>query len=113
MNEKTYNGWTNYETWAVNLWLENSQGSYDYWCEQAQECYDRTHGDAHDRLGDATTALAGMLKDQHDEMADELGLLDSEKLGVFSDLITSSLSGVDWYEIASHMLADVDVSEAA
>ena len=24
MTTKTYNGWTNYETWAVALWLDNS-----------------------------------------------------------------------------------------
>ena len=24
-----YNGWSNYETWCVNLWLDNKQGSYD------------------------------------------------------------------------------------
>ena len=23
MNEQTYNGWTNYETWNVNLWITN------------------------------------------------------------------------------------------
>lgn len=22
MTDTTYNGWTNYETWAVNLWLD-------------------------------------------------------------------------------------------
>lgn len=25
----TYNGWTNYETWNVALWLDNDQESYD------------------------------------------------------------------------------------
>lgn len=24
-NDKTYNGWTNYETWLVNLWIQNDQ----------------------------------------------------------------------------------------
>ncbi len=23
-----YNGWTNYETWNVNLWIDNEYGSY-------------------------------------------------------------------------------------
>ena len=26
---KKYNGWSNYETWAVNLWLDNDQYSYN------------------------------------------------------------------------------------
>ena len=40
MEEKRYNGWTNYETWAVNLWIDNDQGSYTYWREQACSHYD-------------------------------------------------------------------------
>ena len=27
--EKGYNGWTNYETWNVALWIQNDQGLYD------------------------------------------------------------------------------------
>ncbi len=24
----SYNGWSNYETWNVSLWLNNDEGSY-------------------------------------------------------------------------------------
>lgn len=27
MNRNEYNGWTNYETWACALWLDNDEGS--------------------------------------------------------------------------------------
>ncbi len=36
-DDKTYNGWSTYETWAVALWLDNERSSYDYWREQARE----------------------------------------------------------------------------
>lgn len=29
MTDTTYNGWTNRETWNVNLWLSNSQPRYE------------------------------------------------------------------------------------
>jgi len=29
MSEKKYNGWTNRETWLVNLWLTNDQNIYN------------------------------------------------------------------------------------
>lgn len=28
MTNETYNGWTNYETWNVALWIENDFGFY-------------------------------------------------------------------------------------
>ena len=35
----SYNGWTNYETWVVNLWIDNEQGSQDFIRETAKEIY--------------------------------------------------------------------------
>src|SRR4051794_18704009 len=31
-----YNGWANYETWCVHLWLTNEEESYRYWREEAR-----------------------------------------------------------------------------
>lgn len=28
LTDQTYNGWTNYETWNVALWIGNDQGLY-------------------------------------------------------------------------------------
>lgn len=36
MNHNEYNGWTNYETWAVNLWIDNDGGT-ERWTERASE----------------------------------------------------------------------------
>lgn len=30
MTEKNYNGWANYETWLVKLWIDNEEGSSSY-----------------------------------------------------------------------------------
>ena len=29
LTDQTYNGWTNYETWNVALWIQNDPGFYD------------------------------------------------------------------------------------
>jgi hypothetical protein len=28
MTSNTYNGWTNWATWNVNLWIDNEEGTY-------------------------------------------------------------------------------------
>ena len=36
LTDTTYNGWTNYETWNVALWINNEEGLYEF----ARECGD-------------------------------------------------------------------------
>ena len=38
MTDTTYNGWHNYETWNVHLWLTNEEATYRYWRALAQLC---------------------------------------------------------------------------
>jgi hypothetical protein len=33
----TYNGWPNYETWNVMLWLNNDEGTYRYYVDVIQK----------------------------------------------------------------------------
>jgi hypothetical protein len=110
MAEK-YNGWTNYETWNVKLWMDNDQGSYAYYGELAQEVYDASKADGNP--GDASYALAERIKDEYESaMAD---LLDSAKASstVWADLLGAALSEVNWHEIAEHLIEDVDKEETA
>ena len=41
MTHKDYNGWTNYETWNVKLWMDNDESTYHYWQEQTDELWKR------------------------------------------------------------------------
>jgi hypothetical protein len=101
MSDTTYNGWTNYETWCVNLWIDNEQGTQEEWAENARECLK----DADFDKDAALSNLADMLKDT---IEDNAPILD----GVFSDLLRAALGSVDWREIAQNMLSDIEVYSA-
>lgn len=104
-SEKAYNGWTNYETWNVALWLDNDQGTYTYWREVAQECWDDA-APGEDRDDEAASALRDRLKDEIEESAPDLGA------SVWSDLLSAAMSEVNWQEIAESWIAEVDKTAA-
>ena len=101
-NDKKYNGWTNYETWCVNLWITNEQSSDSYWMDRASEILEDCLGgpDVQDGLDQARFDLADELKEHFNSTMPELGCT------VWSDLMTTSLQEVDWDEIAQHYVED-------
>jgi len=100
MSDQKYNGWTNYETWCVNLWMDNEEGTHDYWREQAKELRSRIGGSTLQprRL---QWELADMLKTEHEEALPDLQ-------GFAADLLNAAMSEVNWDEIATSLLADIE-----
>ena len=92
--DQTYNGYTNYETWNVSLWIGNDQSSQEYW----QECAAR-HLRHNDDVDDATYQLARQLEE---ETTDSNPLADDASM--FSDILSAALRVVNWYEIAGNMI---------
>lgn len=86
--EKGYNGWKNYETWVIKLWIDNDQGSYNHFRELA-----KTEGRAYE--------LGQLIQEEIEEMN------PIEGASLFSDLMTAALSEVDWREIAESLLEEV------
>lgn len=103
--EKRYNGWTNYETWCVKLWIDNDQGEYEMWREATRESWLEAEEGGNpyvaERQDRARILLAERLKDAYEEHAGEVGVS-----GVLADLLNAALGAVDWYEIAQSMLDD-------
>jgi hypothetical protein len=87
MNRVEYNGWTNYETWLVKLWLDNEPSTYEL---------QRELTNAHRQ----PSKIADALKDYIEENS------PVSEAGLYTDLLNSALSEVDWYSIAEHCVAD-------
>lgn len=106
MSDETYNGWSNRETWALNLWLSNDQGLYEMVNERVRDA--RTEH-ALDNEEPYNGYLAGeVIKDLWEELTDpNEGLMTAETiLEMVRDI--GSEYRVDWTEIGANWLSDLD-----
>ncbi len=80
MERKTYNGWTNYETWLVSLWTDG-----DWYITELAAT-------SEDHKGEASQALKEYVQETYLNKADN-------KATLASDLLNTAMSEVNWYEI--------------
>ena len=101
-----YNGWANYETWTVSLWLDNEEHSYRYWRAEVQRHRKDAQADPRVRAGTWTPDEAARfnLADQlKNEVTDGVPLCQA---GMYSDLLHAALSEVDWLEIVDSWMSE-------
>ena len=92
MTDREYNGWTNWDTWAFALWVDNTETSYRVrmgLCQTVAES-DR---DREDMDG----VLAKVLRDNADDLLLVSGSTD-----------THDISKINFAEIAEHWMEDVE-----
>ena len=99
MTDETYNGWKNYPTWCVNLWLSNEEPLY----REALRLTGHTIDDDEDVTPSQRRQVADILKEWvRDDLAPDLGASFS------SDLLGYALDCVDWFEIADAWIENVN-----
>ena len=94
MTDNTYNGWTNYATWRVNLEIFDGLNPIEDWGLEIDE---RGADDEY-----AKEQLAEALENYAEEVIFE----GSEKRNIADSYAEAFLSEVNWYEIARHKLEE-------
>jgi len=89
-----YNGWTNYETWLVNLWLGED------FAVTTNEADPEVATNQHE-LAEAMQQWTADIVDSH---------VDGMESGFVLDLINAALSAVNWYEIAGHYVREEEAA---
>ena len=92
--EEGYQGWKNYETWVVKLWIDNDQGTQEYYLDMTREFVK----DTETRIGD----LADRLKEEIEGGAPDI------EASMYSDLMCAALSEIDFYELAEALIEDAE-----
>jgi len=114
---KMYNGWENYETWVVSLWLGNEEAT----CALQQELLEQAqNGEVLMGFNEEETirlTLADLLKEW---VKDNSPLADTSRwsiacrctrcgsglFGMYSDLLGVGIDEVNWWEIADDIIAN-------
>ena len=93
MSDNKYQGWTNYETWAVKLWIDNEEGSSDYWRERARDAYRAAKPSlSFTQREQATLDLSHELKDEIEEV---YGALEASDISDLDDYIDERIECAD------------------
>jgi hypothetical protein len=113
MSDETYNGWKNYETWAVGMYLDGNYdgpGTYYAAIETVRNAIEGYEPDQYStenvpsRVADALKELVEeytiphMIDDDHP---------DPQLHPLVSDLFGAALQSVDWYELADAWIDSV------
>lgn len=103
-----YQSWTNYETWAVALWIDNDEEGQARCRAMARATWgaSEVHETYLTREESAKYAVADQIKDWI-----EGDIPEAVNGTLYGDLLGAAVSEVNWHEIANHYLTDAISSE--
>jgi|TARA_R100000081_G_scaffold62932_1_gene31837 hypothetical protein len=92
--KETYNGWTNYETWCLNIWIDNDQYLNERKAELIREV--TLHYDDKQAY-----ELSLLLENMVEELKD-----NALEVGLLSDLLGGAIGKINFFELAEHYIED-------
>ena len=95
VSRETYNGWENYATWCVNLWLNNERSLYDYVIELRDNITEEEKEYPEYMLADAIKEFIT------EDLAETI-----PTCGMFADLLGYAIDKVNFYEIAEAFMCE-------
>lgn len=106
-----HNGWANYPTWAVKLWIDNDQAPYEYWHNLASHCQASAAKDANVQQNIWTPEQAAKYRLAY-HLRDEIesGGAALDEASMYADLLGWALAYVKWDDIAESLLQDINES---
>jgi len=90
-----YNGWTNYETWNIKLWIDNEEYTSDLWTVRARELLE----------GGEENPVYTLHNELKEWVDDNNPLIDSASM--YTDLLGAAISSANFYEIAEAFIDSV------
>lgn len=87
MSDDGYNGWKNYETWNVNLWIQNDEGFYSHMVEELRSILETHESDW-----------------ENVSLAEVRGLIREVIGSKTPDGVRTTDAKIDWLEISDALL---------
>ena len=98
IEDNTYNGWTNKETWLVNIWLNNDYDLYKHYVSTLTEIVEKQSNVLYTNR---------LVIDELKEIVWEIYREEHREFGLINDLIETSLNNVDWSRLAEHYIEEI------
>ncbi len=99
----SYNGYTNYASWAVSFFIDNDKQTHEYWIDEAATIWAAAEDDDRNftKTEIATRDLAAALQEEFSSNVPEI------ELPAFRDIFNQAFSTINWTEIAADLIGVV------